>query len=203
MPSSGLIYEDDFSNPDTGFGGANSADYAAAYENGEYHITVNTPNFTAWGLNTEVGPLKDFALEIDARLISGYVLNSYGVIFRAADNNNFYSFIVTAYGGYRIEKMLDGKWSLLTITKESPKIPNLTTKLLKKESGNTNRLKVVCKGAKIDVYANDSLLTTIMNESFTSGYVGVIVTAGESPLEGTTKSNTHVAFDNLKVYRHE
>lgn len=200
VSSSGLLYEDDFSTASSGFGNIDTADYIAGYEDGEYHIRVKTPFFSTWRLNTEAGSLTDFALEIDARLIDGYVLNSYGVIFRAADNNNFYCFIVSGYGSYRIQKVLDGKWSQLTVEKQSPNIPNLTMNLLNKEGGKANHLKVICKGAKIDVYANDSLLTTIMNESFTSGYCGLIVNSNESPLRETTESNTHVAFDDLKVY---
>ncbi|MCJ7655155.1 MAG: hypothetical protein MUO97_07670 [Dehalococcoidia bacterium] len=39
-PSSEPMYDDDFSNPDTGFPRQDIADYKAGYEDGECHIQV-------------------------------------------------------------------------------------------------------------------------------------------------------------------
>ncbi|GAG12269.1 unnamed protein product [marine sediment metagenome] len=54
-----------------------------------------------------------------------------------------------------------------------------------------NHLKVVCKGSQIEVYVNGHHLTTATDDSFTEGYVGMIV---EAPLP-----NSDVAFYNFKV----
>ena len=65
-----------------------------------------------------------------------------------------------------------------------------------KEGHDRNHLKLVATGPKIEVYANGHHLTTVTDDSFAEGYVGVIV---DMP-----KAGAHVAFDNIldniKVY---
>lgn len=184
VPSTKLIYSDDFSNPNTGWLQASSEDGESYYKEGEFHSIVNKWDWAGWQYNRNAGRFGDFIIEEDIRLVSGPKNSSYGLIFRSQDDDNFYRFLVSADGGYLIGTRLDSKWTELQRRTPSEYV----------EKGySSNHLKVVCKGSQIEVYANGHHLTTITDNSFSDGYIGGII--------DTSEPNAHVAFDNLKVYK--
>jgi len=177
-----LLYEGDFSNPNSGWTQASGKEAESYCRDGEFHSLVKMQDWSAWQYNQDAGPFKDFIMEADARLVSGPKGSAYGLIFRFQGNDNFYYFQVSEDGRYRIGKFLNRVWSDLHSWTKSAFI----------ETGNsTNHLKVACKGSQIEVYANGHHLTTVVDDYFW-GYVGAIVS--------TTEPTAHVAFDNLKVY---
>jgi tetratricopeptide (TPR) repeat protein len=178
-----LMHEDDFSNPASGWPQESFAEYEYDYEDGEYHILAKQLGGSTYVLNQDTGPFTDFTLEIDARLVSGPVENGYGVIFRAQQSDDFYCFMVSGNGFYNVWKWLDDNYTYLQEWTESGFI---------NEGNSTNHLKVVCQGSQIEVYANGHYLTTVIDDSFTGGCLGVV--AGASEFEA------HAAFDNIKVY---
>lgn len=182
-PSYKLIYEDDFSNPNSGWSVMSELVSETYYSEGEYHILVKTYNWSDWEWNQLAGRFADFVLEIDARLVSGHKNVHYGLVFRLEDHNDFYRFLVGGDGFYRVGTKTAGMWTTLAKGTRSAVI---------KGGNGTNHLKVVCKGSQIKAYVNGHHLTTITDNSFTEGYVGMIV-YGPEP-------DCHVAFDNIKVY---
>ena len=184
VPSSILIYEDDFSNPNSGWPRESTEEYECDFEDGEYHILVKAFDMAAWVWNRDLGQLSDFALEIDARVISGSLKSGYGVVFRFKDTDNFYRFLVSGDGFYHVGKSIKGKWRNLG--------EQWTKSYFITMGYRINHLKVVCKGSQIEVYVNGHHLTTVTDDSFTEGYVGMIV---EMPIR-----NSRVAFYNIKVY---
>jgi hypothetical protein len=189
VPSSKLLYVDDFSNPNRGFLGDIAKTCEIYNKDNEYHILVKERDWSCWDFNYIKGPFTDFALEIDATLLAGLDQSSYGLIFRVPVTYevpivyDFYRFLVDGNGYYLIGKRTNGQWTVLKDWTRSEFI---------KESYITNHLKVVCKGSQIEAYANGHYLTTVIDESFADGRVGVIVY--------TPEPGAHVVFDNLKVY---
>lgn len=181
--STTLVYEDDFSNPASGFGQTSSKESEKYYRDGEFHIVVKTKQWWSWQHNTGAGLFRNFALEVDARKVSGPWYAAYGLIFGYRDDDNFYYFEVADDGRYKIGKGQAGKWAMLHGWTRSGFI---------NKDKETNRLKVVCLGSTIAVYVNGHFLTSVTDSTFADGYIGVIVRAWEP--------DAHVAFDNLKVY---
>jgi hypothetical protein len=182
--SATLVYEDDFDDPGSGWTVESTEHSDWYYESGEYHGLVKSGNFSSWWPSPSSEILTDFILETDGKLVSGQPsYGSYGLCFRYQDKDNFYLFLVGGNGYYLIGTRTNGQWVRLADMKKSDSIAG---------GNNTNHLKVICKGSKIAVYANGHLLTTITDESFSDGRVGVII--------DTAKPNAHVAFDNFKVY---
>jgi len=183
VPSTELMFEDDFSNPASGWTRTSYEDREFDYKDGEYHILIKKYNWVSWAPNQNAGQFADFTLEIDARLVSGPNQSRYGVIFRLQDDVNFYHFLVSGDGYYRVGTRTNGMWTELQGWTKSDFI----------ETGNsTNHLKVICEGSQIKVYVNDYHLATVTDNSFTEGGVGMIVE--------TTEPNTLVAFDNIRAY---
>jgi len=178
-PSPKLLYEDDFSDPSSGWPTPSSEVYEGYYEDGEYHILAKE-SCAAW-IWRGVGPFTDFALEVDARQISGPDQGGYGLVFRFKDSENFYRFLVSEDSYYLVGTRTNGTWIRLQSKTKSAFIKE-----------GTNHLKVVCQGSQLEVYVNGHHLTTITDNSFTGGNVGMIM--------DTPEANTRVAFDNIRVY---
>jgi hypothetical protein len=175
-----LTYEDDFSNPYSGWPRLPSEEANLDYQNNEYHITVKKFNWGSWVFNANAGRFADFILEADARQVSG-PNGGCGLVFRAQDPENFYCFLVWADGYYYISARLSGMW--LRLHREHSD--------LIKTGNSTNHLKVICKGSEFEVYVNGNYLTTVTDNSLADGYVGMTVE--------TSKSEAHFAFDNIKA----
>ncbi len=161
-----LVYEDDFSNPNSGWTQSSAAEGEGYYRDGEFHGLVKMWDWSARQFNRNAGRFKDFIMEEDIRLVSGPKDSAYGLIFRCQDDDNFYRFLISANGSYIIGARLDGKWTELQRWTVSPYI---------NQDNGTNQLKVICKGSQIEVHVNGHHLTTVIDDSFADGYVGGII----------------------------
>ena len=177
-----LVYQDDFSDQDSGWDDAFDEHTMKQYGAHEYHIEVNAPNLFAWGLANRT--ISDFVLEVKARQWEGPDNNSYGVIFRYQDPHNFYRFDVTGDGFFLVSKLVDGNWLTLVDWTPSPAV---------NQGEAENKLRVSCLGQHIAVYANGELLAEVDDESFRQGDIGFFA--------GTfDEAGVHISFDDLQVW---
>ena len=185
-----ILFEDDFSNPRSGWfiGSDNMGE--SNYVNGEYYLTVLKTNYDIVGrANNSIGTLSDFALEIDATLTSGPEDTWYGIGFRQQNNKNSYDFLLRGGEGvknasYAILKQSDGIWSFLKGWTNSNHI----------NKGNSgNHIKVICRGNTIEVYANGHQLANVDDSSFSEGAIVLEAAKGNS-------EKAEIRFDNLKIY---
>jgi hypothetical protein len=180
-----VIFEDDFNNPNSGWGVSSDAKTKTEYLNGKYRF-LNKNDGIAWRVRLlKIGYLDDFVFEVDAQwFLTSSLYNYYGVAFRDQDDDNDYAFYVSsATGQYGIGKTVNGTVSELKGFTESTYI---------KKGTAVNRLKVVCQGSQISVYVNDVLLTTVSDSSLSRGYVGLMVGKSGVP-------DADALFDNLKI----
>jgi hypothetical protein len=179
----GLLYEDDFSDPASGWRKISDETMDSNYDSGEYSLSVKKWNWGDWIVNRNAGKFADMTLDIDARLVSGSFQSGYGVIFRAQNDDSFYRCLVTGQGEFAIQKRIGGVVHVLQKYIKSPFI----------NQGNaSNHLKIVCKGSQIDLACNGHSLVNITDDSFPEGFVGVAVSTVEPP------ATAH--FDNLKIF---
>ncbi len=178
-----LTYEEDFSDPFSGWDDAFDAYTTKQYGNNRYQIEVSTSNLIAWGLaNRDVA---DFEVEVEARQEDGSIENSYGLLFRVQDRNNFYRFDISSDGFYLLSKFVEGEWETLVDWTASEHI-----------SPETNLLKVSAFGPEITINANGQPLTTITDESLTHGNFGFFASTFNEPY-------MWVSYDNLKLWTPE
>ena len=181
--ASGIIFEDDFSDPSSGWyeGSWNRGEWS--YKNGGYRILAREDEqFGMYGIgNANIGQLDDFVLEVDGKSLSSAKGSAYGVYFRQEDSDNYYYFEISSGDGrYAVGKLSDGDWSILKDWGYSSHIQTHTS---------TNRLKVVCQGVQISLYINGHHLDTVTDVSFPKGDIGLAVWP-----------EADVLFDNLKIY---
>jgi TolB protein len=174
-----LIYEDDFSDSFGGWDDAFDAYTTKQYGNNRYQIEVSTDNLIAWGMaNREVA---DFELEVEARQEDGARSNSYGLLFRLQDRDNFYRYDVSGDGFFLLSKFEEGQWHTLIDWTQSDFI-----------NPDTNILKVSAFGPNITVWANGQALASVTDESFERGNFGFFASTFSEPY-------MWVSFDNLKL----
>ena len=174
------LFADNFSDPGSGWLIENYTEYSTAYLDGEYQILVKAPNYIAWNW-LDFGA-SDYRVVVDARP-AGQLDGSVGLVFGGMDSG-FYLFQLSngGYGLWRIA-WASWTWTALIDWTNSPAI----------HSGSlTNRLEVVRKGASIELYANDQLLTTISDSTYTGSLLGVSA--------ATVPANFDGRFDNFTVY---
>lgn len=158
---------------------------SSAVVNEQLVITVAAPNTLQYAALTD-RRFGDFVLEVDAWLRAGPPESSYGVIFRAQDDGQFYRFDITGNGLYMVERRAaDGTWARL--------IPEWTaTAAINQGLNVANRLKVIAAGSDLAFYVNDILLTQLSDATLGEGVIALDA--------GSFAGNAlQVSFDNLSI----
>jgi hypothetical protein len=182
--SSGVLYQDDFSDNGSGWPKESSSD-VRDYSNGSYRIYV-TGTYSDLIADAGTSLPADVAIDVDITLNSGSENNDFGVVCRLQDMNNFYFFQISSDGFAVIGKFVDNEMHYLS-GESMMKVDGIY-------SGNTtNHMKAVCDGSSFYLYANGNLVASTTDTSFTSGGdVGLM--AGTFDVGGVD-----VYFDNFVV----
>ncbi len=178
-----LLFQDDFSNPSSGWDQFNQPEGITDYADGIYRIYVNAAQVDYWanpGLN-----FTDVVVSVDATKIAGPEDNDFGVICRYKDEKNFYFFLASSDGLYGIGRMFEGLQELLG---EEQLLPTDAIK----QGNSSNTLEAACVGSQLTLTINGKTVGSVEDTSFTAGDVGLIA--------GTYETlGTDIHFDNFKV----
>lgn len=178
-----ILYEDDFSNPNSGWDVYNDTEGVTDYANGAYKIAVNVNSMYYWA-----NPYKSFddvIVEVEAQKTAGGDDMQYGLICRHQDVDNWYTLIVSADGFAAIRKKYQG--GELDFITDWVEVPSLNT-------GNaTNLLRAECVGSRLALYVNGELAIETTDSDFAAGDVGLMAGTFENA------NSTEVLFDNFVV----
>ncbi len=184
VPANDVLMADDFSTSRNAWLSEVTEQAEKGYEDGEFRITVYQPEYSTWSYPDPPRDFVDFALEADARRVSGPMSNEFGVLVRYQPaTDEFYLFAISSDGFYVVEKYQAAEWQKLVDWTESAAI-------LQGEA--VNRLRVTGQGDKLHFFVNGEPLTQVTDASFRSGSVGLFASTSE-------KGGVAVAFDNLRV----
>lgn len=177
-----VVYQDDFSDPNSGWDDTTWEDGAVQYLNDEYHVSVYPESWLVWSyLGQE---MDDLIISVDTRIEKPTGVGDYGVICRLVDDQNFYALEVSEDGFFSIWKQMNGESFTLYDWTFSDSIP----------VDRPFRIDAACVGNRLLLGVNDILLADVTDDSFTSGRHGLIV--------GTLNpGNLTIAFDNYTVYK--
>jgi hypothetical protein len=183
--SGDILFEDDFSDSDSGWDQAAFDNGSTDYYEGGYRIELTVDFWFAWanpGLSFD-----DVHVEVDATLIGGSENNEYGVICRYRNTDNFYAGVISSDGFYAIRKVYRGDVDLLGSDsfRRSSRI-NLGPDV-------TNRIRFDCAGETIALYVNGQLLDEVEDGDIAFGDVGLLAGTFDDP-------QTEILFDDLVVY---
>lgn len=173
-------FEEEFDDRSGGWIEKDAEDRRIWIDEGEYHISIETADrvTTSAHLRNRCG---DFVLAAVARQVSD-LSGFYGLVFRYQDTDNFYHFVISDDGRYRIRKQLDDEWVDIVEWTFSSAI---------NQGQAENTLMVACVGDEISAWVNDQELTTVWDDSFGDGFIGLTA--------GAWEPGVHVAFDWVAV----
>ncbi|MBU0511168.1 MAG: hypothetical protein KKD28_04475 [Chloroflexi bacterium] len=182
-PAADVLFQDDFSDPSSGWDSYSGSEGSTDYSNGVYRIYVNETSNDYWanpGLD-----FTDTVIEVDATKVGGPDDNDLGLICRYQDLDNFYFFIISSDGYYAIGKVVDGSQELIGVD-------NMEYSDVVKQGNATNHIRADCVGTHLVMQVNGKKLSDVTDSAYTSGDVGLMA--------GTfDESGTDIHFDNFVV----
>jgi len=174
-------YEDDFSDPNSGWPVGDTATYGYGYLNGEYQILLKEGNWLAWV--TPGMTLSDGQVEVDVRSADS-AYGAYGILFGLSDDASpYYVYLVDNSGFYSLQHIDDGLWTEIISWEWSDAIH---------QDAATNHLSIVQQDTTISIHANDEPLSTVDVGYSVSGYVGLAAMSYDQPFDAR--------FDNVSAY---
>jgi S1-C subfamily serine protease len=175
-----VIYEDDFSEVDSGWPSADDRQEAYYYQDGRYWVEVKSSEHIRPIIGGEY--LTATIVEVNAQVEKSSTDGEYGVICRYVDDENLYMFEVTQDGYYAIYKLLKGSWTPLIDYTYSSMIDAL----------DAANIQASCIGDNLSFVVNGKLLGKVQDSSISAGDYGFFA--------GTfNNGNNIVSFDNLIV----
>ena len=184
QPSGGVLFQDDFSNPNSGWNEMEFESGEVGYGDGYYYAQTDLEAGMVWGVAGQ--SFSDIVLEVDATQVAAPANdnNAYGVMCRVQPNDAGYLLRISGDGYYAIHLISEGAFEVLVDWTSSPAI----------NQGNaTNRIRAVCDGPIIALFVNGEFLAEATDTTYTSGDIALAATTFEEEQE------TEIHFDNLVV----
>jgi hypothetical protein len=184
MPSGSVLFQDDFSNKNSGWDRMSVGEGIMDYDAGGYRILVNSLNTNFWA--TPRRNFTDVRIEVDTGKIGGPDENRIGVLCRF-NGNDYYFFIISSDGFYGAGIYFTGQAILLG--QGEMQATDAVNKGLA-----INHLRADCVGSTLTFYVNGFQVTQFQNDTLTSGDVGILAGAFDTP-------GVDIIFDNFVVFQ--
>lgn len=179
----GTYFTDDFSNPSSTWSTYNQPGAEIAIREGVLRFRVDEPYYDFW--STTGQNYSNVEIEVVAEKKGGPDNNTFGLICRYADAENYYAFLVSSDGYYGIIRVLDGEYKLLSSD-------NLELSPAINTGQSSNHLRADCLGSQLVFYVNDQFLATVQDSQISQGKTGVIVGTYNEP-------GVEIHFDDFTV----
>ncbi len=175
-----VLFQDAFSNPQSGWdiGGDDSAN--RSYTEGEYLIEVHPDNYYAWSNPGQ--SFGDVVITVDVRAVQSTGTGDFGLICRYSDEENFYALEVSEDGYFAIWKAEGGEFYNLVEWTYSSQIPQTTDV----------SVTGACIGDQLILSVDGILLAEVQDGSHQTGDVGLIAGTWD-------EGDLIMAFDNYVV----
>lgn len=182
LPDQGsVLYEDDFSNPNSGWPEDADNEIVVGYENGEYHMEVIISNTFSWV--TLDDSYTDTIVDMDAHVVKSSGDGDFGVVCRYQDRDNFYGIEVSEDDYIAIWKYMGGEYYGLIDWQHSSYVSKIEGSM---------HITAACVGDTLSLAVNGELLAEARDSDFATGEVGIIAGTYENP-------GIVVGFDNFKI----
>jgi len=181
-----LLYRETFSNTtDNDWPDLDTETQRKWFSGGKYQFEVDE-NIHSASTCSAAGEFGDLQLDVDAEHISGTNNKSVtGLIFRFVDWENYYEFLVSPAGTFKLRKQVDDTWEDIVGWTDHESIT---------QGVGTNHLTVLAQGTSITCFVNGEEVLDVSDSSFSSGRIGVCA------LSYTGNIMMRVAFDDIEVH---
>jgi hypothetical protein len=183
--SGGVLFQDDFSDPSSGWLQGEDSLGRTEYYEGSFRI------FVASDVAAKVAiprlQFSDVHIQVETIKAAGPDDNEFGVICRYQDPDNFYFFTISSDGYYGIGKYRNNQLALIGMEKMLP------SELIQ-QGMSLNYLRAECVGSTLAFFINGSKVGEVQDSDFKSGDVGLLAGSFRSP-------GVEILFDNFSVLK--
>jgi hypothetical protein len=179
------LFWDDFSDSSGNWPQVSEPSGSLGVVNGAYQLQVLSTQYEILATPGQV--FRDVQVEADATRLAGPVQNLFGLICRSSDSDDFYFFAISSDGYYGLGKVKNARVSLL-----GQEMMAHSTSIL--QGVGPNHLRFDCIGRILKGFINGQVIAISQDADFSSGDVGLIAGALDTP-------GVDVAFDNFVVFK--
>jgi hypothetical protein len=183
-----VLFQDDFSNVNSGWDRSTTQNGTTDYANGGYEIKVITTDLTKWA-NPSQSFQNDVRIEVDATKIGGPDDNAFGVQCRYKDVDNYYFFYISSDGFAGIGIHSAGSSTII-----SSSDGNMVADSNINQGPATNHIRADCIGSDLNLYVNGTQIATATDSTITGSDVGLIAKTFKV-------AGTDILFKNFFVYK--
>jgi hypothetical protein len=148
-----------------------------------YRLTLSNLDSAAWALNGIAS--RDFYYSGTASIAQCGTKEGTGLVFRAINDLNYFAFIISCTGTYKLVEHRNGAVSEL--------LPWTVSGAISRYPAMRNRMGVRVVGSQTSLYVNDVFLTTVAGVEQRRGRFGVFVKSNASAV-------VTAEFDDLSVF---
>ena len=162
-----------FERLETSFGWLNArpfravreSSYSTAYEQHAFVLSLAKDSVFAWETLREERKLTDFVLEADVEADPGNGHSAAGVIFRHVNDENFYSFLLSSRGNFRVDALFNNHpMKLIEWTRAPAPDPE--------RSSRFRTLRVIGHGSRLSFLVDEEWVAETDDETLPEGTVG-------------------------------
>jgi len=180
-----ILYQDNFTDTNSGWLHHQSPNSTMDYVSGGYHIYVTTTDLLAFATAGQSFQ-SNVSVEVDAAKTAGPDDNYIGVICRYQDEYNFYFFAISSDGFAGIAMYKANTMSMLTGS-------NFQASSAINQGAATNHIRADCIANTLTLYVNSQKVDSITDSTFTvGGDAGFLARAN-------TVSGVDILFSNFLV----
>lgn len=166
-----VLFEDDFTDPSSGWEVINNAYELKGYSSGGYMISVNQTDSRA--VSTTNLNYSNVVISVETQKITGARDTQFGLVCRFQDKFNFYAFTVSADGYAGIVRVVDGVAELLGSDQF------LRVEGIKMDDG-INALVAKCENDTLQLVVNGETVISANDDSINNGDAGLFVETFET-----------------------
>jgi hypothetical protein len=187
----GMLYEDNFTNPATGWTEEKFDNYFVGYHEPEfYHIEITSPNYKTSIFAPDKTSYDDATIEVKAFTVAAKTATTgdfeYGTAFRRS-GDQYYAFAISPR---------TKKWFVLKSSSNALEVLAEGSDESIHDLDAADVLRVDAQGPDFAFRINDHLITQVSDPDYTSGEVGFFVQTFDAP-------NVHIHYDDLAVRNFE
>lgn len=177
-----INFSDQFSDASGGWKTENFVEGSIEYYEEGLLITISRSNYLLW--STAGKTYSNVRLDADVSWVGGGADNTFGLICRYQDAQNFYALVISSDGYYAIRKRTSES-GLTVITSGGYQYSEEII-----QSSQENHLRAECNRDRLVLFVNGIRLAEVVDNDIASGDVGVIA--------GTFSADTtQIIFDNF------
>lgn len=142
--------------------------YCGRYEKAGYALELRKDSFFAWETLSGGQRFSDVVVEADVELDSSNGHSAIGLLFRHVDDENFYSFLLSSRGNFRID-LLFNKHPLRLVEWTRAPEPDSEKRAA---MGAARTLRIVAHGARFSFHIDDEWVAEMEDETLPEGGIG-------------------------------